>query len=237
MDPIESWLDAKEVRRIAESLMSPVPKVDQSAGDTGYGDDFEGFAEVPESDRSDDASMSAEEGGSLTEDESTRGVIGNTLADARRIAEGSGMLQARESNLGMPAALVPPEEVVAAISGRPTLSSLQALSAKLRRDWDARAIFVMDHEGEMVMDELENPKLIEVARTLADTANRATGQTVDSGVAGNLHIQIAARATLEIMPVTSRYGRLILGAIFPAPLGVERVRELAEMFHNAVESE
>ena len=44
MDPVQSWLDAKEVRRMAESLMMPAPEVDASVADAGYGDDFEGFA-------------------------------------------------------------------------------------------------------------------------------------------------------------------------------------------------
>ncbi|MBT8044367.1 MAG: hypothetical protein KJO79_05395, partial [Verrucomicrobiae bacterium] len=125
MDPLQSWLDAKEVRRMAESLMAPSPAVDQSAVDAGYGDDFEGFAETPASDsvgsnkdldsdlvaRPDgrphaqrqfmttaseaDAPPSvgvSDKGDPPQETPKQRTTVGDALADAKRMAEGSGML-------------------------------------------------------------------------------------------------------------------------------------------------
>ena len=44
MEPLQSWLDAKAVRRMAEDLMAPAPEVDEPTVDAGYGDAFEGFA-------------------------------------------------------------------------------------------------------------------------------------------------------------------------------------------------
>ena len=43
MDPINSWVDATEVRRLAESLVLPVPDARRLPAET-YGEDFVGFA-------------------------------------------------------------------------------------------------------------------------------------------------------------------------------------------------
>ncbi len=44
MDPLQPWLDAKEVRRLAEGLLAPPPEVEEAAVDAAYGEVFEGFA-------------------------------------------------------------------------------------------------------------------------------------------------------------------------------------------------
>jgi len=117
----------------------------------------------------------------------------------------------------------------------PFLARLERFGAVLRRDLDARAMFLIDHQGQILLDEVENPKLIEVARTLANASYRATRQTTEPAVADNLHVKISACAVLEVVPVQSRYGLLILGVVFPAPLGVERVGQVARFLHKTVE--
>jgi len=382
MDPVQSWLDAKEVRRMAESLMAPPPEVDKSAVDAGYGDDFEGFAgsvsnEVPASSaqkpvpRPDGRPhaqkqfvnpaaplVEAHQPTSVPEvatppaanEEPQRVAVGNALADARRVAEDSGMLQSghAHSDVGeardlsnpaessRPATVEPPQhnspfkvsadqhhdhtdpvarqlspavdpsdaqvtppnlihtdqagnseeaptpqsqpaepsfqpeiemepspaqyspaqqapaESIApappeiesthqpvstdsAVARSPFLSRLQQFSSILRRDLDAKAMFLIDNEGQVLLDEVENTKLIKVARTLANASYRASRQTAGAAAVGNLHVKIGASATLEVVPVESSYGLLILGAIFPAPLGAERVRQVADLLYKTVE--
>ncbi len=324
---------------MAESLMTPAPEVDKAAVDAGYGDDFEGFADAadpavpggmvasghqpdgrPHAERRlADASASASASvfrapPAVTAEESgTRAAMGNTLADARRMAEGSGMLQGEQGGSpavnapaapALPPVLAPdlhpepaapssaaveplhdspfhvssdqsrtqpvpvarqvspaldvappvappvapdsdspegaPDEVASGADGGgadrgPFLARLQRFSTILRRDLAARAMFLIDSEGRVLLDEVENPKLIQVARTLANASYRATRQTAGSAAVGNLHVKIGASATLEVIPVRSRYGLLILGVIFPAPLGAERVRQVAGLLHKTVE--
>lgn len=337
---------------MAESLMAPPPEVDKSAVDAGYGDDFEGFAELVSSDgrsssgqgelvpRPDgrphaqkqfvnpsmanpasnqqhrhptaaEVPASGEEPGI-----SRRVAAGSALADARRLAEGSGMLASGEpvaqpapasvesSQLDSPfkvsadqhqsvtdplgrqvtpavdsqttpsappapskpkvstfqpdieaapqAPVVPTEAIAPDKPGSlesggqnrgddrgrargPFLSRLQQFSEIIRRDLDAKAMFLIDNEGQILLDEVENPKLIQVARTLANASYRASRQTAGVAAVGNLHVKIGASATLEVIPVESHYGLLILGVIFPAPLGAERVRQVAEVLHKTVE--
>lgn len=353
MDPIQSWLDAKEVRRMAESLMAPAPEVDQAALDAGYGDDFEGFAaakeveltkqdpeptatvpplaaqpfqsDIVEEQNQPDASQPQDQGVGTT----ARIVVSHALADAKRLAEGSGMLTTpltspdRDKALSVtdaalnPSTVVPPAEppavenevdaasqmvspfqlsedqspdadlpiarqvsppplgaasggvqvgvetVVntpsgisveqenpakaslptgptkpAAVSGGargPFLTRLKKFSALLRERTGAKAMFLIDNEGQILIDEVGNAKLIQVARTLANASHTATRQTAGAADVGNLHVKIGASATLEVIPCRSRYGLLILGVVCPAPMGAERVKQVAEYLAKTVE--
>ena len=172
--------------------------------------------------------------------------MGNALADARRVAEGSGMLQRELSQPDEPKREFEPEVVqpppppqpqkTESQTGRgPFLTRLKNFSTTLRRELNAQAMFLIDNEGQILLDEVENPKLIQVARTLANASYAASRQTAGSAAVGNLHVKIGARATLEVVPVRSRYGLLILGVIFPAPLGAERVQQVAELLYQTVE--
>jgi len=250
MDPVQSWLDADEVRRMAESLMAPPPQVDPLVLDAGYGEGFEGFASggtapIPAAPPIAQAPVSPTPPKKPDVD-TRRVVIGNTLADARRVAEGSGMLQAAASPPPPVSPVpVPPaaEETPSPVFNQPAphtvrapfLARLQHFSATLRRELAAQAMFLIDNEGQILLDEVENPKLIQVARTLANASYTASRQTAGSAAVGNLHVKIGASITLEVVPLRSRYGLLILGVIFPAPLGAERVQQVAELLYNTVE--
>lgn len=48
MDPVNSWLNPEEVRRLAESLLRPVGQAPANLPDAGFGGAFEGFAVDPE---------------------------------------------------------------------------------------------------------------------------------------------------------------------------------------------
>ena len=129
--------------------------------------------------------------------------------------------QTRESSTFQPDIESPPQisGIVRGAARGPFLSRLQQFSEILRRELDAQAMFLIDNEGQVLLDEVENAKLIQVARTLANASYRASRQTAGVASVGNLHVKIGARSTLEVVPVDSRYGLLILGVIFPAPLG------------------
>lgn len=320
MDPIQSWLDAKEVRRMAESLMAPAPEVDQAALEAGYGDDFEGYAEnrAPEQPGTRQTAAPAlpehgpgnsPEGGAAGT--SARLAVSQALADAKRLAEGSGMLSPAEAggegredageveaadaapnpatqgeNQAAPAAVgdglvgapvsspfqlsedqspdgdlpvarqvAPPPErppgvapqktalpsgqpVAAAVTGGargPFLTRLQKFSGLLRERTGAKAMFLIDSEGQILVDEVGNSKLVQVARTLANASHAANRQTEGAAAVGNLHVKIGASSTLEVIPCRSRYGLLILGVVCPAPMGAERVKQVADYLSKTVE--
>ena len=91
MDPVQSWLDAKEVRRMAESLMAPPPEVDPTVLDAGYGDNFEGFANASSDTMPAEQPLPADHA-----QNAQRASVGSTLANARQVAEDSGMLSSPE---------------------------------------------------------------------------------------------------------------------------------------------
>ena len=310
MDPIQSWLDAAEVRRMAESLMAPAPEVDQSAIDAGYGDDFEGFADSVNSEDSQSEEVVSpapkeEVVSSAPKEElvspeldsepseprtsiSTKITMGHALADAKRMAEGSGMLTQQEEDSWDDDDLSPEDEVLdialnpetntkvmsqtpvgspfqlsedqsedeevplarqispptapvsQATNGSggargPFLARLKQFSELLRERTEARAMFLIDNEGQILIDEVGNAKLIQVARTLANASHSAERQTAGAADVGNLHVKIGASATLEVIPCRSRYGLLILGVVCPAPMGADIVQQVAVYLEKTVE--
>ena len=80
------------------------------------------------------------------------------------------------------------------------------------RDWlhdsfSATGIFILDREGAVIFDESSHGRLHFLARSLA-LASRRPG-----ALAGNVHVKIGAGATLEVIPVDTTYGCLVLGAV------------------------
>lgn len=49
MNPIDTWIDTDEVRRLAKSLMSPDRQAPASVRESGFNDNFVGFADVGDS--------------------------------------------------------------------------------------------------------------------------------------------------------------------------------------------
>ena len=118
----------------------------------------------------------------------------------------------------------------------PFLSRIRQFSQVIREDLGAKAMFLIDVNGQILLDEVENAKLIQVARTLANASQRANRQSAGAAAVGNLHVKIGASSTLEVIPVDSRYGLLILGVIFPGPIGAVRVMQVADELHRTIES-
>ncbi len=118
----------------------------------------------------------------------------------------------------------PPQAVVAAPSAAPveTASPTSARGPFLDRitrfrDWlrsqfSATGIFILDREGAVIFDESSHGRLHFLARSLA-LASRRQGAS-----GGNVHVKIGAGATLEVIPVDTAYGCLVLGAVVPESL-------------------
>ena len=83
-----------------------------------------------------------------------------------------------------------------------------------------RNFFVSNIEGKILIDEVANPKLIQVARSLAE-ASKGSDSAVES-----LHVRIGEDSILEVVPTPSQFGTLILGLIVEQPLPEELIREI-----------
>jgi len=220
MDYVQSWLDAKEVRRMAEDLMTPAPVDGASVMDAGFGEDFEGFGNSSCSDHVED--LSPQE---LPQERPARK---SPLAEAQRVAKGSGMLGHAAQLDGA---------VVSGQKSKPrglSFDRLSEFSLIVRENLGARAMFLLDSDGQVIIDEVKNPKLIQVARTMTNASYTAHRQSVESAVVGNFHVKIAAAITLEVVSMQCRDGILTLGVLFSAPIGSERVIDLAGWLEKAV---
>lgn len=105
----------------------------------------------------------------------------------------------------------------------PILARVRHFGSWLKGPVGARNFFISNLEGKILIDEVGNPKLIQVARSLVG-ASKASGEET-SGVA-SLHVRIGEDAILEVIPTPSQFGTLILGLIVSQSLAEESIREV-----------
>ena len=99
----------------------------------------------------------------------------------------------------------------------PFLDRISRLRDWLHHHFHAVDVFLLDRQGAVIFDESGHGKLHFLARSLA-VASRRPG-----GMPGNVHVKVGAAATLEVIPVDTPYGCLVLGAVVPAPLDVPAI--------------
>lgn len=115
----------------------------------------------------------------------------------------------------MPARIVVPQEpqVDTQTTARgPFLDRITRFRDWMRHQFAATGIFILDREGAVIFDESSHGRLHFLARSLA-LASRRQGPS-----GGNVHVKIGANATLEVIPVDTAYGCLVLGAVVPESL-------------------
>jgi hypothetical protein len=256
MDPIDSWVDAAEVRRLAESLMASAPEPMETPR-LAYGEAFVGFerAVVEPGAAAGPAPGAVPEQPARVEQNAR-----TALAGARQLAERGGILGARPLESPAPApqqapvavapapqpapapAAVQTRAVAATVQAEPLhtpeglfMDRLRAYGHWLHRSIAAKAFFVADREGELLIDEINSPKLLQVARTLAQASWAANRQAGSGPAVGSLHVKLGAESVLEVLPVMSRYGPLILGIIVPSLLPAATVQVVGSSLERVVD--
>jgi len=114
-----------------------------------------------------------------------------------------------------------PKQAVTAPRG-PFLERITRFRDWMRDAFGAAGVFLLDREGEVIFDEGGHGRLHPLARSLA-TAARGPGAP-----ARNVHVKVSAGATLEVIPVETAYGCLILGAVVSTPLPPASVTQVME---------
>jgi hypothetical protein len=87
----------------------------------------------------------------------------------------------------------------------------------MRQQFGATGIFILDREGAVIFDESSHGRLHFLARSLALASRRQGAST------RNVHVKIGAEATLEVIPVDTAYGCLVLGAVVSESLPPDSV--------------
>jgi hypothetical protein len=198
MDPLEPWIDASAVRRMAERLLADSNEPEVVAGpDAGFGTEFVGFA-----------------GGAPDR------------APAVVIEEKPALVF--EPVTASPEPVLQPVAAAALPEGRgPLWERLSRFREALIRHTGAQGVFILDREGKPVMEDPAFGKLHFLARSLAQAYRPVAGQS------GNVHVKIGSNAVLEVVPVETPFGCLVLGAVMPRPLTAAAVAEIAEALRQA----
>lgn len=207
MDPINPWVDANEVRRLAERLLAPSSQPDPIARDAGFDAGFIGFA-------SERPSYAPPAPPSPPAPPVVRPPVPEVMVPAP------------------PPVPPPPSPFEAVVEPRTTVRGPFLDRITRFRDWfvsefAATGIFILDREGSVIFDESGNARLHSLARNLA-LASRKPGSPP-----ANVHLKIGTRATLEVIPVETAYGYLVLGAIVPETLPPAAIAEVMDSLVKA----
>jgi hypothetical protein len=167
MDPINPWLDATEVRQLAEKLIRPVDQTQVVAKDTGFDTTFVGFIDSDEP-------------------EEVNVADNNPAPEPTPIATFT-------PPPTIPATSVPviPQPVVEkALSTPTTLPDNRFLNFRntLTEHFGAKEIFILDHTGAVIFDESHHGRLHFIARDLILQARQPHNVRVKFGPAANLEL-------------------------------------------------
>lgn len=204
MDPINPWLDPDEVRALADQLLRPVSQPAVSVPDAGFDAAFVGFASSPSPSQA-----------PLPPFEAVASPPPSTVPTApepvpARQPAFEAVIEAEPQPVIADAPLVSEgEESADEAAHGPFLGRIRHFRDWIHHQFSATGIFILDREGAVIFDESNHGRLHFLARSLA-LASRRPGVT-----AGNVHVKIGAGATLEVIPVETAYGCLVLGAVVP----------------------
>lgn len=190
MDPINPWLDAEEVRRMAERLLAPAQQPDPGIRDAGFDSAFIGYASgAPGTPAPASPALAAPPPLPPVTVERT------VTSPPQETASISSPFQ-------------PMAESRTIVRG-PFLDRISRFRDWFATEFSATGVFILDREGSVIFDENGNEKLHSLARNLA-LASRKPGAPP-----ANVRLKIGTRAILEVIPVDTAYGYLVLAAIVP----------------------
>ena len=223
MDPVHPWLDPIEVRRLAERLLQPVQQPSVQVIEAGFGEQFVGYAP--------DTALAPRENKPYIPTGILISPAPDTTAPVQPVQPAPPVQvhapvaepvppplppvaepEREPEPRPIPVATIVPEPPVRAEVRGPFLDRVARFRDWLHHHFEATGIFLLDREGAVIFDESGHGKLHFLARSLA-VASRRPG-----GAAANVHVKVGAAATLEVIPVDTPYGCLVLGAVTPAPL-------------------
>ena len=115
-------------------------------------------------------------------------------------------------------------------ANEPILARVTQFGKWLKGPVRAQQFFITNTEGKILVDEVQNPKFIQMARSLGGNSRGNQGEV------GSLHVRIGDNSVLEVVPTPSQFGTLILGLIVEAPLPenwINQIRTGLEKVANA----
>ena len=245
MDPIESWVDVSELRRMADALLIRPEHPEESLSDPHagpFGAQFEGFEAEPVAGSGGAVGAVAEQGRGASK-------ARDALASARELARKGGLLEGSDRraseiiNGGLEEKSLSPsprkekaeEGLPKGGGGNSVIEGLAPFGGWLHDALGSRSYFLLERSGNVVVDEAKSEKLHHLARTLAQAAFTAKRQAGAAAV-GNLHIKVEQGSVLEVIPVNTREGLFILGVLLARPLLPRQVETAARGLQQVIDS-
>lgn len=249
MDPVEPWIDGDAVRRLAAQLISsPDGSEIADSPDAGFGPWFEGFTSgVPEveSGLATSTSVPVARSAQAAELPVPPAIPPAVPQEAVEVASQQEEPEAKPFMATATTVEVPPDSgdeaadhpfqsvshPVAETSGDarrgPLMDRMLRFRDWLRRNAKARSVFVLDREGQPVLDDPAYAKLHFLARSLSQAYRPVPGQP------GNVHVKVGSDAYLVVIPVETAFGCLVLGTVLQRPLDAPSVEIVAKALADA----
>ena len=215
MDPIYPWLDPLEVKRLAESLLKPLRQPNLKVADAGFDAGFVGYATGSSSQAKAPVVVSSLEIPALVMPSPAHDLSSDPFAVTDMSSPAPPVLELAPVPVPVPVVervVAPPVEETKAVVRIPFQESVIRFRDWMRENFAATGIFILDREGEVLFEDGHQGRLHFLARSLA-IAPRSP-----SVGPGNVHVKIGAGSMLEIIPVDSPHGRMVLGVVVPEAL-------------------
>lgn len=105
-----------------------------------------------------------------------------------------------------------------------TLRFLDGLHAQ----FGSKGVFILDKEGSVIFDESDHSRLHFMARSLA------TAPKKHNAGPGNFHVKVGSTTMLEVIPVDTAFGRIVLGLLVEKALSSEAIIHIIQALKSAV---
>ena len=211
MDPVHPWVDPSEMMRLAEALMFAPAKAPETPEDTGFGGDFVGYAglgpsPVPTPAPTPNPAQPAE--------------VWPTRAGPLPPPQRAPTTQATQ-----PPIAEPPSAPFNALG--PFIERVSRFRDELHAQFRAKGVFILDKEGSIIFDESDHSRLHFIARSLAMARKKSNGGL------GNVHVKVGSTNMLEVIPVDTVCGQMVLGLLVEQPLSSEAVIRIIQALQGA----
>jgi hypothetical protein len=205
MDPVLPWVDPGEMRRLAEALLSVAAHEPRSPDDVGFGGNFIGFAESAQ-----------------------RPQIQLEQVVTAAPAAATPPLPVTTVAMQAPARPAPSTHTAPVKVRGPFLERMDRFRDGLHGHFAVKGVFILDKDGSVIFDDGDHSRLHFMARSLAIAAKKS------ADVPGNVHVKVGSTRMLEVIPIDTVFGRIVLGLLVEQPLARDSVVRIVKALQSIV---